>query len=71
MESSLSPRKLEILCQKDVIDLAYGSGPHVMALTRSGEIYVWGHNGYCQLGDGSTKHGLSPSLLQGTTALYL
>ena len=27
--------------------------------------YAWGHNGYCQLGNGNSNHGLSPSLLQG------
>ena len=61
----LQPRKLESLCQKNILDLAYGSGPHVSALTKSGEIYTWGHNGYCQIGNGNTNHGLCPSLLQG------
>lgn len=65
MNSSLKPRKVDVLCQKSVTDLAYGSGPHIMALTKSGEIYAWGHNGYCQLGNGSTNHGLVPTLLQG------
>lgn len=68
MNSSLKPRKLESLCQKNIIDLAYGSGPHVLALTKTGEVYSWGHNGYCQLGNGNTNHGLSPSLLQGKDA---
>ena len=69
MNSSLKPRKLESLCQKNIIDLAYGSGPHVLALTKNGDVYAWGHNGYCQLGNGNTNHGLSPSLLQGTVYL--
>ena len=47
MLSSLQPRKLESLSQKNVISLAYGSGPHVLALCKSGEVYTWGHNGYC------------------------
>ena len=25
-----------------------------------------GHNGYCQLGNGSTTHGLNPTLIQGS-----
>ena len=28
--------------------------------------YAWGHNGYCQLGNGNSNHGLSPILLQGS-----
>ena len=65
MLSSLQPRKLDILCQKNVIYLAYGGGPHVLALCKEGEVYAWGHNGYCQLGNGNTNHGMSPSLIQG------
>ena len=65
MLSSLQPRKLEVLSQKNVISLAYGSGPHVLALCKNGEVYTWGHNGYCQLGNGNTNHGITPNLLQG------
>ena len=36
----------------EVVDLAFGSGPHVLALTALGELYSWGHNGYGQLGLG-------------------
>ena len=36
----------------------------VAAYTESGELYSWGHNGYCQLGNGSTNQGLTPSLIQ-------
>ena len=38
MSSSLKPRKIEVLCKKDIKSFAYGVGPHVMALTKSGEI---------------------------------
>lgn len=48
--------------------IAYGSGPHVLAYTESGELYSWGHNGYCQLGNGSTNQGLTPYLV--TTHLH-
>ena len=34
------------------------------AYTEAGELYSWGHNGYCQLGNGSTNQGLTPSLIQ-------
>ena len=39
MNSSLKPRKLESLCQRNITDLAYGSGPHVLALTKLGEVF--------------------------------
>jgi hypothetical protein len=38
-----------------VSGFAYGSGPHVLAFTEAGDLYSWGHNGYCQLGNGSTN----------------
>lgn len=28
-----------------------------------GELYVWGHNGYSQLGNGTTNQGVSPVLV--------
>ena len=31
--STMEPRKVEILCQKVLVDFAYGSGPHVLAVT--------------------------------------
>ena len=34
------------------------------AYTEAGELYSWGHNGYCQLGNGSTNQGLTPALIQ-------
>ncbi len=42
-------------CMQRVAGFAYGSGPHVLAFTESGDLYSWGHNGYCQLGNGSTN----------------
>lgn len=68
MHSTLLPRKMEVLCFKSVSAFAYGSGPHVLALTQSGEVYSWGHNGYCQLGNGTTNQGLTPTLVQGSLA---
>lgn len=62
-QSTLQPRKVEHLCGKKVIDFAYGSGPHVLALTLTGEVYTWGHNGYCQLGNGTTTQGTLPTLV--------
>jgi alpha-tubulin suppressor-like RCC1 family protein len=42
---------------------AYGSGPHVIAFTETGEVYSWGHNGYCELGSGSSIQCLFPKLI--------
>lgn len=64
MHSNLQPKQVEALCYKGVVGFSYGSGPHVLAFTESGELYSWGHNGYCQLGNGSTNQGLTPSLIQ-------
>lgn len=32
-------------------------------LSVDGEVYAWGHNGYSQLGNGTTNHGLTPALV--------
>eukprot|EP00095_Tigriopus_kingsejongensis_P000582 maker-scaffold372_size192401-snap-gene-0.50 protein:Tk00582 transcript:maker-scaffold372_size192401-snap-gene-0.50-mRNA-1 annotation:"rcc1 and btb domain-containing protein 1" len=63
--STIVPKKLEQLCNKGVKSFAYGTGPHVLACTESGELYSWGHNGYCQLGNGSTNQGNVPAQVQG------
>jgi hypothetical protein len=46
---SLEPRRVEALTKKGIEKFAYGSGPHVIALNQSGEIFTWGHNGYHQV----------------------
>ncbi|KAK6194794.1 hypothetical protein SNE40_000350 [Patella caerulea] len=61
--SSFEPRKIDVLCRKKIIDIAFGSGPHVLAVSGTGEVYSWGHNGYCQLGNGGSNQGLVPSLI--------
>ena len=35
----------------------------MLAFTANGEIYSWGHNGYCQLGNGNTNQGLTPTVI--------
>ncbi|XP_041357060.1 RCC1 and BTB domain-containing protein 1-like [Gigantopelta aegis] len=61
--SSFVPRKIEILCRKKIADIAFGSGPHVLAVSGSGEVFSWGHNGYCQLGNGGSNQGFLPALV--------
>ena len=36
--SSLHPRRADALCNKGIKTFAYGSGPHVLALTCRGEV---------------------------------
>lgn len=38
--STLYPKKVTELCEKNIISFAYGSGPHVLALTRNGEVSI-------------------------------
>lgn len=61
--SSFEPRKIDGLCKKRIVDVAFGSGPHVLAVSETGEVYSWGHNGYCQLGNGGSTQGVSPTLV--------
>ncbi|KAL5005406.1 hypothetical protein ScPMuIL_018862 [Solemya velum] len=63
VHSSFEPRKIDALCRKAITDIAFGSGPHVLAVGSSGEVYSWGHNGYCQLGNGGSNQGMSPILI--------
>ena len=64
MHSTLTPKLVEPLCYKKVAGFSYGSGPHILAFTECGDLYSWGHNGYCQLGNGSTNQGLTPAIIQ-------
>ena len=32
-QSGLEPRKVEQLCKKNIVNIAYGSGPHVLAIS--------------------------------------
>ncbi|XP_022652174.1 RCC1 and BTB domain-containing protein 1-like [Varroa destructor] len=49
--TALNPVKVEAICNKNVRSFAYGSGPHVLALTAQGDVYGWGHSGYAQIGN--------------------
>lgn len=51
----------------DISSISAGNGPHVLALTRNGDIYSWGHNGYGQLGHGDTSiHTRIPGIIGST-----
>lgn len=45
---------------------AFGSGPHTVAFTEKGEVFSWGHNGFCELGRGATTQVLVPGLICGS-----
>ncbi|RXN32151.1 RCC1 and BTB domain-containing 1-like protein [Labeo rohita] len=62
-QSTIVPKKLDCLTGKKLVSLSYGSGPHVLLATEGGELYAWGHNGYSQLGNGTTNQGVSPILV--------
>ncbi|XP_060815883.1 uncharacterized protein LOC132907131 [Bombus pascuorum] len=61
--STIHPKKIEALCGKGVKTIAYGKGPHVLALTEEGKVYSWGYNDYCELGNRSTNECLTPTLI--------
>ncbi|XP_076026236.1 RCC1 and BTB domain-containing protein 1-like [Genypterus blacodes] len=62
-QSTIVPKKLDFLSGRKVVSLSYGSGPHVLLATEAGDLFAWGHNGYSQLGNGTTNQGVSPVLL--------
>ncbi|XP_076757246.1 uncharacterized protein LOC143427199 [Xylocopa sonorina] len=62
--STLQPKLIEELSLKDVKTFACGSGPHVLALTHGGQVYSWGHNSYCELGNGTAPQSLTPTLVK-------
>ncbi|KAF3847449.1 hypothetical protein F7725_020477 [Dissostichus mawsoni] len=59
LQSTIEPRRIDVLCGKKIESLSYGTGPHVVIATTDGEVFAWGHNGYSQLGNGTTNHGLT------------
>lgn len=58
--STVHPRKVEALCDEDIITVVCGRRPHVLALTGTGKVYSWGHNKFSELGNCSTNEGLAP-----------
>ncbi|KAG5338370.1 RCBT1 protein, partial [Acromyrmex charruanus] len=54
-DATLEPQKVEALCGKDIKTFAYGNGPHVLALTKEGEVYSWGSNNRGQLAQRMNK----------------
>ncbi|KAM9812971.1 RCC1 and BTB domain-containing protein 2-like [Syngnathus typhle] len=63
LQSTIEPRRINVLCGKKIVSLSYGTGPHVVVATSDGEVYAWGHNGYSQLGNGTVNNGLTPALV--------
>ena len=65
--SSLTPIKVNALCEKNIKTFAHGSGSHVLALTHEGQVYSWGNNRQYQLGYISSTQYSNPTpiLVQG------
>ncbi|KAM3585280.1 uncharacterized protein V6R79_012788 [Siganus canaliculatus] len=61
--STIVPKKVDFLQGKKVVCLSYGSGPHVVLATDEGQVFAWGHNGYNQLGNGTSIQRMSPVLV--------
>lgn len=63
-----TPRKVEALCTKEIESFISSIGPHVLALTRNGNIYSWGNNNYGELGrgDDATNPSCVPAKLSST-----
>ncbi|KYN08721.1 RCC1 and BTB domain-containing protein 1 [Cyphomyrmex costatus] len=55
--ATLEMKKVVDLCGKNIKTFACGMGPHVLALTKEGEVYAWGSNYYGQLGHGGVDFG--------------
>lgn len=54
------PKKVESL--KNVVSVSVGDN-HSAALTKDGDLYMWGRNNYGQLGDGTTTDSIEPKLI--------
>ncbi|TWW81064.1 BTB domain-containing protein 1 Regulator of chromosome condensation and [Takifugu flavidus] len=65
-QCTIVPKKVDILSGRKVVSLSYGSGPHILLATEDGELFAWGHNGYSQLGNGTTNQGVAPVLVSAT-----
>nr|CAD7426419.1 unnamed protein product [Timema monikensis] len=61
LRSTLHPKRVDSLCHKRVKGFSYGTGPHVVAYTDNGDLYSWGNNGYCELGNGTSNPCLVPT----------
>ncbi|PIO13778.1 hypothetical protein AB205_0152720, partial [Aquarana catesbeiana] len=52
-QSTMVPRRLDVLCGKKITGISYGSGPHVL-------VYAWGYNNCGQIGTGTTTNQQTP-----------
>ncbi|XP_028401889.1 RCC1 and BTB domain-containing protein 1-like [Dendronephthya gigantea] len=63
--STLQPKKVEKLSKLNITSFSFGSAPHVLALTGSGQVYGWGGNSYSQVGLASSSSVQAPTLIGG------
>ena len=57
----IAPRKVDGLCKKELVSIVSSCNPHVLAITKSGKVYSWGHNGNCDLGHGTSSPSPNPT----------
>ena len=58
------PQEVKVLSDKEIVDVKAGYY-HTVALTKDGEVYSWGYNGYGQLGNGTTNNSSTPEKIKG------
>ena len=51
----ITPRKVDALCKIQITNIVCGGYRHILAITKSGQIYSWGYNSNGELGHGSTS----------------
>jgi alpha-tubulin suppressor-like RCC1 family protein len=56
------PEIVNELCDQQIIDISFGS-KHVLALTKSGKCFSWGHNFNGELGNGTQLNANKPKLI--------
>lgn len=58
-------KKVEKLSKLNIVTFSFGSAPHALALTASGQVYGWGGNLYSQVGLASSSSVQVPALIGG------
>lgn len=65
-QGTLQVKKVEKLSKMNIMTFAFGSTPHVLALTDSGQVYGWGGNSHSQVGIASSSSVQVPTSIGGS-----
>ena len=52
---------MDALCKIQITNIVCGGYRHILAITKSGQIYSWGYNGNGELGHGSASPSVNPA----------